>query len=130
MKKKFLNVIAISALVSLGALTAVSCNPETPIDDPVEVTYKVTYDTGNYTVSGIKADGYKEGDTVTFTVTAASGYEITSVSAGGTTLTPSNGSYSFTMGSSDVKLTITATATAGKMTLDKTELLIDVTIIY
>lgn len=125
MKKKFLNVIAISALVSLGALTAVSCNPETPIEDPVEVTYKVTYDTGNYTVSGIKADGYKEGDTVTFTVTAASGYEITSVSAGGTTLTPSNGSYSFTMGSSDVKLTITATATAGKMTLDKTELIID-----
>lgn len=126
MKKKFLNVIAISALVSLGALTAVSCNPETPTEDPVEVTYKVTYDTGNYTVSGIKADGYKEGDTVTFTVTAASGYEITSVSAGGTALTPaSNGEYSFTMGSSDVKLTITATAKAASMKLDKTEITFD-----
>lgn len=106
MKKKFLNVIALSALVGLGAITAVACGQDNPTEDPTEVTFKVTYDTGNYTVTGIKTDGYKEGETVSFTVTAAEGYEIISVSAGGTTLTGTNGSYSFTMGKESVKLTI------------------------
>ncbi len=43
MKKKFLSVVAISALVGLGAVAVTSCNEDTQ----VEVTkYKVTWTSG------------------------------------------------------------------------------------
>ena len=43
MKKRFLSVVTISALVALGTFAVTSCQPETPV---VTTKYKVTYSTG------------------------------------------------------------------------------------
>lgn len=132
MKKKFLSVVAISALVGLGAVAVTSCNEDTQ----VEVTkYKVTWTSGGgYTISGLAADGYEAGATVTFTVTADEGKKIDSVKVGDETLTANaSGQYSFEIGNADVTIVVSVsneTVTPPEpveveITLDKTEVSLD-----
>lgn len=106
-KKRLLSVVALSALVAFGGIsTMVSCGPG---DEQTETqTYTVSYATSSdYTVTGL-ASSYKEGDTVTFTVTPATGKLVDTVTANGTALAAgANNQYSFQMGSTNVTLVIT-----------------------
>lgn len=75
------------------------------------VDYNVTYTTDGegYTVSNVSATtAAHKGDTVTFTVTPKTGYQIDSVKANDDTLTGTDGSYSFTMPAKNVTITVTA----------------------
>ena len=88
----------------LGFLT--SCQPE----QPQQVTkYTVTLDsTSEVTLNGIKAEGYAAGETVSFTVTPKdSAKEVDVVKAGEQVLTPTNGTYSFNMGTANVTISVT-----------------------
>lgn len=133
MRKKFLNVIAISALVGLGAIGLASCNQGAPTEVPNDEddketpkTYTVTYDSGNFTITGLSTSGYKEGDKVTFKVTPTGENEITSVKVGSTTLTAgTNGEYSFVMGTENVKIVVTTASIAKEFSLDVKELTLD-----
>ena len=68
--------------------------------------YAVTVEAANAEVSAL-ADKYAEGATVTFTVTADEGYEVTSVTMNGETLTADNGTYTFTMPVEAVRIVVT-----------------------
>ena len=126
MKKRFLSVVTISALVALGTFAVTSCQPETPVET---TKYKVTYSTGGgYNLTGLKTEGYAEGETVTFKVVPDSGKRVTEVKAGSETLTANaSGEYSFTMGTSDVTITVTVEdiPTDATITLDKETIRID-----
>lgn len=126
MKKRFLSVVTISALVALGTFAVTSCQPETPVET---TKYKVTYSTGGgYNLTGLKTEGYAEGETVTFKVEPDSGKRVTEVKAGSETLTANaSGEYSFTMGTSDVTITVTVEdiPTDATITLDKETIRID-----
>ena len=126
MKKRFLSVVTISALVALGTFAVTSCQPETPVET---TKYKVTYSTGGgYNLTGLKTEGYAEGETVTFKVEPDSGKRVTEVKAGSETLTANaSGEYSFTMGTSDVTITVTVEdiSTDATITLDKETIRID-----
>lgn len=63
----------------------------------------------NATVGGLK-DGYKPGETVTFTVTAATGYRVVTVTANGEKLTAEGGTYSYKLSESAEELKIVVTA--------------------
>ena len=71
--------------------------------------HKVTLqEISGVSISGLNSEGYAKGDTVTFTLTVSdSTKEIDTVKAGDETLTATNGSYSFTMGESDVTIIVT-----------------------
>ena len=76
----------------------------------------ITYPTGNFTIGGTMPASAYTGETVSFTVTAADGYRIDEVQftpAGGTatTITPSSGTYSFTMPDSAVTVSVTTVKT-------------------
>ena len=126
MKKRFLSVVTISALVALGTFAVTSCQPETTVET---TKYKVTYSTGGgYNLTGLKTEGYAEGETVTFKVEPDSGKRVTEVKAGSETLTANaSGEYSFTMGKSDVTITVTVEdiPTDATITLDKETIRID-----
>lgn len=126
MKKRFLSVVTISALVALGTFAVTSCQPETHVET---TKYKVTYSTGGgYNLTGLKTEGYAEGETVTFKVEPDSGKRVTEVKAGSETLTANaSGEYSFTMGTSDVTITVTVEdiPTDATITLDKETIRID-----
>ena len=126
MKKRFLSVVTISALVALGTFAVTSCQPETPVET---TKYKVTYSTGGgYNLTGLKTEGYAEGETVTFKVEPDSGKRVIEVKAGSETLTANaSGEYSFTMGTSDVTITVTVEdiPTDATITLDKETIRID-----
>ena len=61
-------------------------------------TYPVSVSSGaNYTVSSIPTTA-QSGDTISFTVTPAAGYVVSSVKVGGNTIMGANGDYSFIVG--------------------------------
>lgn len=83
---------------------------------------------GGYNLTGLKTEGYAEGETVTFKVEPDSGKRVTEVKAGSETLTANaSGEYSFTMGTSDVTITVTVEdiPTDATITLDKETIRID-----
>lgn len=83
---------------------------------------------GGYNLTGLKTEGYAEGETVTFKVEPDSGKRVTEVKVGSETLTANaSGEYSFTMGTSDVTITVTVEdiPTDATITLDKETIRID-----
>ncbi len=75
-------------------------------------THTVTFDAANATVTvdgeAVTSTTVEAGNTVSFTVTAAEGYEVTSVKAGDDELTAEDGVYTITV-NSDVTVTVAAT---------------------
>ena len=89
---------------------------------------------GGYTISGLAADGYEAGATVTFTVTADEGKKIDSVKVGDETLTANaSGQYSFEIGNADVTIVVSVSnetitppePVEVEITLNKTEVSLD-----
>lgn len=62
------------------------------------------------TISGVEAGTVTEGSNITFTVTEATGYKNLSVSVTGAEATSVDGTYSFTVGTSPITITVTAEA--------------------
>ena len=112
MKRKIILTLSLASLLCLGGLTTISsCGSNTENDDGGGLTerHKVTLqEISGVSISGLNSEGYAKGDTVTFTLTVSdSTKEIDTVKAGDETLTATNGSYSFTMGESDVTIIVT-----------------------
>lgn len=109
-KSKKLPVYVLSSLLILGSISLVSCTNDT--NETTETKYKVAYTESNeYTVTGLKEEGYLEGEDVSFKVTVNSNdKEVDSVVVNQTKLVASNGTYSFKMPASNVSLTITLKA--------------------
>ncbi len=104
MKRKKLRVALMSALISLGGVslalgTLVSCGTT----EKYAVTYEASDD---YTISIASGTEYAVDETVSFTVTAASGKVLSDVTANGSSF-GNGGTYSFIMPSSNVTLVIT-----------------------
>lgn len=115
MKKKYIPlVLALSCmLAACNDNTPTESKPETPTSSLTsgsgDVTkYTVTATASqDYTVEGLKAEGYAEGETVTFTVNVTNNAkEIDKVVVNKNVLTPTNGTYSFTMGAANTTITI------------------------
>ena len=85
----------------------------------VVLGYAVTVDATKATVTGLAAK-YAAGATVSFTVTAAEGYEVKSVVAEDdkATVSEANGVYSFTMPAEAVKIVVTAVETYKEPTVE------------
>ncbi|MBO8427550.1 MAG: hypothetical protein IAC58_03245 [Firmicutes bacterium] len=81
---------------------------ESTVTPPVTETYKVTYtESSDYTISGLNSDGYKENDSVTFSVSVTnSEKEIDKITVDGKEVSGTNGSYTFTMPAHDVAIVI------------------------
>ena len=115
MKKKYIPlVLALSCmLAACNDNTPTESKPETPTSSLTsgsgDVTkYTVTATASqDYTVEGLKAEGYAEGEAVTFTVNVTNNAkEIDKVVVNKNVLTPTNGTYSFTMGAANTTITI------------------------
>lgn len=86
-------------------------NPSSSQQD--QTKYLVNVPAGDYTVTGIEAEGYLAGAKVTFTVTPASGKEIVSVGYDNVNLTAkADGSYEFNMPEKNVTLNVSVRAVA------------------
>ncbi len=107
MKKKFLSIVTLSALIGLPIAMLSSCDEPT---GPTQTTkYTVSYDTtsSDYTINGLNAE-YASGETVSFTVTINNdAKEIDSVKIGTTTINPVNGTYTFQMPAQNVTIEVT-----------------------
>ncbi|MBQ7224339.1 MAG: Ig-like domain-containing protein, partial [Clostridia bacterium] len=78
-------------------------------------TATVTVNALNATVNGL-ADSYKYGDTVTFTVTADEGYEVTSVTVNGKVVTATEGTYTFIANGTAFEIVVTTDISASIIT--------------
>lgn len=120
MKKNILFVSALSILLGAGLLVT-SCGgtaPDTEEPGDTEVTkynVNVPADTSSYKIVGINADGYAEGDTVTFGIVLTDGSltvdEVSATSTSTVAVTNEGGNiYTFTMPAADVTVTATFSA--------------------
>ena len=116
-KKRLLSVVAISAFLSLGVVTLAGCDGDRITQGE---TYTVNYNqSSDFTVSGLNSS-YKEGASVTFTVTVTnSEKEIDTVTVNGSTITGSNGTYSFSMPATNVTIQINLKDKEGPVIEDK-----------
>ena len=104
-KRRLLSVSCLALTLGLGLVTLTNCDEG--ISTVEGTKYKVNYaESKDYTVSGLKSEGYSANETVTFTVTPSEGKQIVSVSVNGTNLN-GNGTYSFPMPSGDATIVIT-----------------------
>ena len=116
MKKKYIPlVLALSCMLAAcdGNNKPVESKPDTPTTSinggsSVAAKYTVTATASqDYTVEGLKTEGYAEGETVTFTVNVTNNAkEIDKVVVNRVTLTPTNGTYSFTMGAANTIINV------------------------
>ncbi|MBO8427529.1 MAG: Ig-like domain-containing protein [Firmicutes bacterium] len=106
MKKKLLSVITLSAILGVGVVSLAGCDERTTQQTQ---KYSVTCETSSdYTVSGLNAEGYSEGDLVSFTVTVTNEEkEIESVKVNGRDIQGSGSTYQFGMPAQDVTIVIT-----------------------
>lgn len=74
-----------------------------------QVSLTIVNETGA-TISGVVAGMVAEGSNITFTVVAAADYKNVRVTVDGATATVDAGTYSFTVGKSDITITVRATA--------------------
>ncbi|MCR5091655.1 MAG: Ig-like domain-containing protein [Bacilli bacterium] len=114
MKKKYIPlVLALSCmLAACGDENGASSNVQnsTPISSVAAEKHTVTYaESADYTVTGLVEGGYAEGETVSFKITVNNAAkEIDDVVVNRQALTPAaDGTYSFTMGDSNVTINIT-----------------------
>ena len=107
MRKRGLNVIALSAILALGGVVGVTLSSCGSTDNET-TKYSVNYTaSSDYTISIASGTQYEEGATVSFTVTAASGKVVKSVTVNGSPLVATNGTYSFRMPKSNVTIAVT-----------------------
>lgn len=107
MRKRGLNVIALSAILALGGVVGVTLSSCGSTDNET-TKYSVNYTTSSdYTISIASGTQYEEGATVSFIVTAASGKVVESVTVNGSPLVATNGTYSFRMPKSNVTIAVT-----------------------
>ena len=109
MKHKFLFALALTSVLSFGAVSLASCGNE-EIQDTTR--YKVNYTANDaiYKVEGLKSDGYLEGEKVEFTVSIVdTNYELNSVLKDGVALLKNGDNYTFTMGNKDVSIEVKTT---------------------
>ena len=107
MRKRGLNVIALSAILALGGVVGVTLSSCGSTESET-TKYSVNYTTSSdYTISIASGTQYEEGATVSFTVTAASGKVVESVTVNGSPLVATNGTYSFRMPKSNVTIAVT-----------------------
>ena len=114
MKKKYIPlVLALSCmLAACGGENGASSNVQnsTPISSVAAEKHTVTYaESADYTVTGLVEGGYAEGETVSFKITVNNAAkEVDDVVVNRQALTPAaDGTYSFTMGDSNVTINIT-----------------------
>lgn len=118
MKKKVLSILFVVACLCLS-LGLAACKG---------TAYAVTVQEGaGYTVQGINANGYNEGDEVTFTVTVTDDTkQLKEVSADEQVLTAqSNGGYKFTMPAKDVEISVALENKTPKLTLSSSSLVLN-----
>ena len=98
--------LQVSSAANSNVFTDVTINVTK--DEPVEVKYKVTYNSSvSFSIGGLKEDGYLENEEVSFNVQIHdSEKEIDNVIADETTLKPVNGLYSFAMPGHDVSIIV------------------------
>ena len=77
------------------------------LDEPQVTMYTVSKATVTNGLISYARSQYAEGETVSFSVTPNSGYQIDSVTATGVTVSGSNGTYSFVMPANDVEISAT-----------------------
>ena len=115
MKKKYIPlVLALSCmLAACNDNTPKESKPDTPTSSLTSGSSNVTKysvtatESQDYTVEGLKVEGYAEGETVSFKVTVNNNAkEIDKVVVNKNVLTPTNGTYSFTMGAANTTITI------------------------
>lgn len=106
-KSKKIPVYVLSSLLILGSISLVSCTNDTI--ETTETKYKVGYTASNdYTVTGLKEEGYLEGEDVYFKIVVNdTTKEVDSVVVNQTKLVAKDGTYSFKMPASNVSLSIT-----------------------
>ena len=80
--------------------------------------YAVTVEADDNAEVSALAAKYAAGATVTFTVTPATDYEVTSVTMNGETLTADNGTYTFTMPATAVTIAVTTEETYKEPTVE------------
>lgn len=116
-KHKHLAVLALSALIFSSAIMTTSCGGNATEE---KQTFKVNVTTGNgYTVDGIKADGYKEGEKVTFTVAVTDNTkEIDKVTVNNSVLEGKSGTYEFEMPAQDTTIGVLLKDKQGGSTTD------------
>ncbi len=114
MKKKYIPlVLALSCmLAACGGENGASSNVQnsTPISSVAAEKHTVTYaESADYTVTGLVEGGYAKGETVSFKITVNNAAkEVDDVVVNRQALTPAaDGTYSFTMGDSNVTINIT-----------------------
>ena len=114
MKKKYIPlVLALSCmLAACGGENGASSNVQnsTPTSSVAAEKHTVTYaESADYTVTGLVEGGYAEGETVSFKITVNNAAkEVDDVVVNRQALTPAaDGTYSFTMGDSNVTINIT-----------------------
>lgn len=114
-KQKIALVALLSFVLSVCCLIFAACGDNT-------ASYKITWSYANATVAATGYDALpeeaKEGTEITFTVTPAQGYQVTSVKQGKATLKESNGAYTFTV-SADTEITVTLTEILSSITVTK-----------
>ena len=109
MKRKSLLAVALVSLLGGGSLVMGGLTSCQPTQDVKTEVYKVTFESSSaYKVEGIKADGYKVGETVEFSVTVLDDTKLLdNVKVGTTKLTEEGGKYSFVMPETNTKITVT-----------------------
>lgn len=114
MKKKYIPlVLALSCmLAACGGENGASSNVQnsTPVSSVAAEKHTVTYaESADYTVTGLVEGGYAEGETVSFKIQVNNAAkEVDDVVVNRQALTPAaDGTYSFTMGDSNVTINIT-----------------------
>lgn len=81
--------------------------------DPAPVKVELSISAGNATVTGITAGEVEVGSNLTFTVTAAEGYNLTGVTINGTTVTANTeGNYTYTVKTDDTAVAVVVTTEA------------------
>ena len=81
-------------------------------EDPAPVKVGLTISAGNATVTGITAGEVEVGSNLTFTVTAAEGYNLTGVTINGNTVTADAGNYTYTVKADDKAVAVVVTTEA------------------
>ena len=97
-----------------GAIDSLQFTTQDPGgEDPAPVKVELSISAGNATVTGITAGEVEVGSNLTFTVTAAEGYNLKSVTINGTTVTANTeGNYTYTVKTDDTAVAVVVTTEA------------------
>ena len=96
-----------------GAIDSLQFTTQDPGgEDPAPVKVELSISAENATVTGIENGEVEVGSNLTFTVTAAEGYNLTGVTINGKTVTADAGNYTYTVADTDEAVAVVVTTEA------------------